>query len=91
MMFAEARIEGYTVGYPEFLSVTYEHPDFSYNVSPCLNITLETCEALSCKMLGALASSILCTMSKQCSVVHQPSRTTTRMCICNCILLQGLA
>jgi hypothetical protein len=34
MMSAQARIDGYTAGYPEFLSVTYEHPDFTYNVSP---------------------------------------------------------
>lgn len=33
MVSAQAQIEGYTTGYPEFLSVTYEHPDFRYYVS----------------------------------------------------------
>ena len=34
MMLAQARIDGYTVGYPEFLNVTYEYPGFLYDVSP---------------------------------------------------------
>ena len=34
MVSAQAQIEGYRTGYPEILSVTYEHPDFTYNVSP---------------------------------------------------------
>ena len=40
MMSAQAQIdpENYRAGYPEFLSVTYEHPDFSYDVSPCLKL-----------------------------------------------------
>ena len=33
MASAQAQIDGYRTGYPEFLNVTYEHPDFSYNVS----------------------------------------------------------
>ena len=33
MVSAQARIEGYRTGYPEFLSVTYEQPNFTYDVS----------------------------------------------------------
>lgn len=31
-MSAQARIMGFTAGYPEFLDVTMEHPDFIYSV-----------------------------------------------------------
>lgn len=33
MMSARVRIEGYTVGYPEFLSVSSQYSNFTYDVS----------------------------------------------------------
>ena len=33
MMLAEARIEGYVMGYPEFLGVSYQDAGFDYDVS----------------------------------------------------------
>ena len=34
MVSAQVRIDGYMTEYPEFLSISYEHPDILHNVSP---------------------------------------------------------
>ena len=41
MMSAQARIEGYQIGYPEFLNVSYEHPSLDYSVSVYVNIMID--------------------------------------------------
>lgn len=38
MMSAQAQIEGYQRGYPEFLYVSYEFLNFTYDVSAIANI-----------------------------------------------------